>query len=233
MAITKTKEHPILFNTEMVKAILEGGKTQTRRVIVAQTGEWKGKQPIDVLPLGLMKIPNEWVGLMQHDPNRGQVFKCRYGQPGDRLWVKETHYIDLPLRDNVLRAIFKDGSEKFTTGEYIANYCDVRGLKWRPSIFMPKWAARIWLEITKVKVERLQEITEEDAKAEGCPSIMLRGKNGQLFDGVIPTFWFEEKWDSLNAKRKVDLTTNLDTIYPYSWRANPWVWVIEFRKLDV
>jgi len=213
MAITKTKEHPILFNTEMVKAILECRKTQTRRVIMPQTGEWKGKQPIDVLP---MKIPNEWVGLMQHNPNRGQVFKCRYGQLGDRLWVKETWHQNTGLAGRTIHY-------KADGGNYM----------WSPSIFMPKWAARIWLEITKVRVEKLQEITEEDAKAEGCPSIMIRDINYQLIDGVIPTFWFEEKWDSLNTKRKVDLTTNLYTIYPYSWRANPWVWVIEFRKLDV
>jgi hypothetical protein len=212
------KEQPILFSTEMVKAILEGRKTQTRRVVVAQTGEWKGKQPIDVLP---MKIPNEWVGLMQHDPNRGQVFKCRYGQVGDKLWFKEAWATEKRLdhlepseigNAAIVPLWYKADDNPVIDGE------PERG-KWRSGRFMPKWAARIWLEITKVRVEKLQEITEEDAKAEGCPSIMTRDINYQLIDGVIPTFWFEEKWNDLNTKRG------------YGWDSNCWVWVLEFKKV--
>jgi hypothetical protein len=168
-----------------------------------------------------MKIPNEWVGLMQHDPNRGQVFKCRYGQVGDKLWFKEAWATEKRLdhlepseigNAAIVPLWYKADDNPVIDGE------PERG-KWRSGRFMPKWAARIWLEITKVRVEKLQEITEEDAKAEGCPSIMTRDINYQLIDGVIPTFWFEEKWNDLNTKRG------------YGWDSNCWVWVLEFKKV--
>ena len=169
------KERPIIFNTEMVKAILEGRKTQTRRVIKPQ-------------PSGIILV---W----EH---------CPYGQVGDRLWVRETWNAG---HDGQSLPVFKAGLSADLTKELEA---DELWSGWKPSIHMPRWASRITLEITEIRVERLQEITEEDAKAEGC---VKQIKDGLIFDSAIHEYsWL---WDSLNAK--------------YPWESNPWVWVISFK----
>jgi len=146
----------------MARAIHENRKTMTRRVIKPQ--------PLDIHGSAFMKTT-----------------KCPYGQPGDRLWVRETF---AESRSGVIyRAapMFDDCEEG-----------DV-SWKWKPSIHMPRWASRITLEITAVRVERLQDISEEDAKREGFPDVVH----------------FYELWTILNGKE--------------SWRANPWVWVVEFK----
>jgi len=191
------KERPIIFSSDMVKAILDGRKTQTRRILSTLNKQWKGKQPLEILP---MKTPNEWVGLMQRDPNRGIVFKCRLGVPRDRLWVRESFYTE-------------SGDVWYKADGQTAPM----PIKWRPSIFMPRWASRILLEITEVRVERLQSITEEDAEAEGLNPAEYDNPNA--YADLPCTNQFIALWGSLNAKRG------------YGWTENPFVWVISFRKL--
>lgn len=189
------KEKPILFSGPMVRAILEGRKTQTRRVVKRNASgrvELRGKQ---------------W---HIEDPNA--IKACPYGQPGERLWVKETHqwceccgsvdYAADVNRPNQCRS------------------CDHSLGKWRPSIFMFRRSSRITLEIVAVRVERLQEISEADAIAEG---IERSGSDWESYDKRFDRFMMAESsyrslWESINGEG--------------SWAANPWVWVVEFKKLE-
>jgi len=201
------KDHPIILSTDMVKAILEDGKTQTRRILATTTKQWKGQQPLDILP---MNTPDEWVGLMSRNPNKGLVFKCRYGQVGDRLYCREGFaYRDKPEGESLV---------VYRADQVLGHY------QWRPSIHMPRWASRITLEITEVRVERVQEISRNDAISEGVLFM------GGLIDSEpwcasvddqepmkYPQAAFGRLWDSYNAKRG------------YGWVTNPWVWVISFK----
>lgn len=180
------KEHPILFSSPMVLAIMGGKKTQTRRVMKPQ--------PQDM---------DEWSGLNEYTDGRygfqtatGIDYFCTYGRPGDRLWVRETY----------------NGNKEVGLA-YRATNPELNGCPWRPSIFMPRWASRITLEIVSVRVERLNDISEEDAMAEGVtrPPYYSAAPHYQI--------WFRNLWDSINAKRG------------YSWDSNPWVWVIEFKRV--
>jgi hypothetical protein len=212
-------EKPIIFNSEMVKAILEGRKTQTRRALK--------KQPIDILP---MKVPNMWVTLRIQDKqnsenNRGQIIGCRYGRVGDRLWVRETWaHDDMNCKDikcgNRDHIWWKANEEKIVADSFAGD------ARWRPSIFMPRWASRITLEITNIRVERLHEITPADVLAEG---IKRSGEDGYWLAPLanVPDYpWndapmaFASLWNSINSKRG------------YGWDVNPWVWVIEFKKME-
>lgn len=194
MTEIKVKEHPIIFSTDMVKAILDGRKTQTRRILRPQPYLYI-KKWVWAFRKGKLSTDGYW---LEH---------CPYGQVGDRLWVRETwrteRRIDSYSVGNVMDApsfslwykttSFGDGTVEFDQQK------DGAG-KWRPSIHMPRWASRITLEITGIRVERLQEIDYEYNK-EGCKD------------------WtsFVYLWDSLNAKRG------------YGWEVNPWVWMIEFK----
>lgn len=162
------KERPILFSGPMVRAILDGRKTQTRRVVKPRQG-----------------MLDDWTGL-----------PCPYGKPGDRLWVRETCYFEQPHGEVIYRA--DPGSEKALDPEFT-------GLRWRPSIHMPRWASRITLEIVNVRVERLQDIRVDDARAEGVTA-------------KWPVHGFRNLWQSINGFG--------------SWDANPWVWVVEFRNME-
>ena len=168
-------DKPILFSSPMVRAIQDGRKTQTRRVVKPPPREWFGK---------------EWIEAK---------YKCPY-PVGTRLWVRETFHHG--TKDDI---IYKaDGDSGY--------------LKWTPSIFMPRWASRINLEVTATRAERLQEISEEDAKAEGC---LLYYDAPNRVDRRHPKYSenFHTFWDSINGKK-------------YPWRANPWVWRYEFRRED-
>jgi hypothetical protein len=197
-------EKPILFNAAMVRAILAGNKTQTRR-IVKITSRTPG------LAACLLPIDPTWAR------SKTAVKLCPYGKPGDRLWVRETFYGWRP------RIYFSRGVSE---GPYQAIYkadwgLFINGVKWSPSIHMPRWASRITLEITDVRVQRLQEISEEDAKAEGICE--FEGKPG-VFDGGGPAMGlsactaFMRLWDSINGNG--------------AWNANPWVWAVSFRMLS-
>jgi hypothetical protein len=194
---TATKEQPILFKAEMVRAILNGSKTQTRRVVEPQPDED-----------GLAKLisTGEW-----HDTN-ARTWKCFYGEPGDRLWVWERW----------------NGSAE--TGIcYQATEPDMDGAPWRTSIFMPRWASRITLEITAVRVELLQSISEADARAEG-----VRLSWRAVSPSKAQSFW----WDYLRSEpscpwARESFGTLWQSINGHgSWDANPWVWVVEFRRVQ-
>ncbi|WP_171884937.1 MULTISPECIES: ASCH domain-containing protein [Serratia] len=220
------KERPVIFNGEMVRAILDGRKTQTRRVMKPQPepcyrgGHWWPSNAFKTMLHIEEQMQNGaggWGGLA------GDA--CPFGQVGDRLWVRETfagHYLD----DDQIQDI-KDGRDKAEDlCEYRADYSDdadcVDG--WTPSIHMPRWASRITLEITAVRVERLNDISEEDAKAEGVKPA------GDMLPDYPDTF-LTPKGDFATAK--VAFQRLWQSIYgEESWSANPWVWVIEFKQVS-
>lgn len=178
---------PILFNTEIVRAILDGRKTCTRRIL-------KGAIPFDekaeywnVLKKG------EWSGpiCVEYFMKQGSPY-----QPGDILYVRET---------------WKEAPKGYYYYEDWQRNDIADVTKWKPSIRMPKEAARIWLRVTDVRVERLQDMTDDDAEAEGC------------FDYTSTALGFPDVWDSTIKKSDIDR---------YGWDANPWVWVIEFERCE-
>lgn len=214
-------ERPILFSSEMVRAVLEGRKTQTRRVL--------RKQPADILPCTGMWKGVMWVALRERLPNiedqRGDMFKCRYGEIGDRLWVRETSIPDFPKEFSYYQWSWAEVPSEYRKPEFCLYKATWKGseLKWHPSIHMPRWASRITLEITDVRVERLQDVSTEDVCKEGFVQ-----KEFELGTGYGLPNWsrglpakeaFAHLWDHLNAKRG------------FGWDTNPWLWVIEFRKI--
>lgn len=213
-------EKPILFSGEMVRAILDGRKTQTRRVI---------KPAFDIKPdARIVSVDN---GKRDIWFANGRYFgSCPYGRPGDLLWVRETWRpftangsIDAAVQ---YRADSKIEQVSMTAG-YINRFPESPD-NWRPSIFMPRWASRITLEVTAVRVERLQDISEDDAKAEGCDKQFRLNvadffANKNIDFDSISTYsnGFRSLWDSINAKRG------------YGWDVNPFVWVVEFKKVQL
>lgn len=246
-------EKPILFKGEMVKAILEGRKTKTRRALKVQ--------PIDILPMLDEYDGRAWVTLRvkgeKLEDNHGDIIGCRFGFPGDRLWVRETWRIVGWDEDGDWCIEYKDGS---TCWFYSVQDCDEDAsvrywqqctddcidakipeddegyfhfndehpcpTRWRPSIFMPRWASRITLEILNVRVERLQAITTADVLAEGIKQTEPDGFYLAPLAGVPDYPWTEavpayaSLWNSINAKSG------------FGWDFNPWVWVIEFKRVE-
>ena len=187
------RSKPILFSAPMVQAILAGRKMMTRRVVKPQ--------PIRK-PVECGWVPSGWS--IESEPNEYGVkgcdcieVKCPY-EIGDRLWVRET---------------WRGCDEDFPNLSYRADCTgSVIPKGWKPSIFMPRWASRITLEVTDVRVERLQEITEADAIAEG-----FRATQNERGEGSSATCWFRHLWEKLNGEK-------------HPWSANPWVWIISFTK---
>ncbi len=217
------KERPILFSAPMVRAVLAGTKTQTRRVMSAQpdddasvTVEHFHQTVVD--RHGDEQPGPEVFGAWWRDGERG--LKCRHGQPGDQLWVRETH---APQPDCW-------GSwDRWTRGEGgpgpVIHYkaSDQRAWvdRWRPSIHMPRWASRITLEIASVRVERLQSISREDALAEGIVQLRDGGYGlpaGEYYHHSDPSQSYFQLWADING--------------PGSVEANHWVWVINFKRLE-
>lgn len=234
----------MLFSTPMVQAIIEGRKTQTRRIAAVPVGD---HHCIDIMDWGLSEHPHQkdgkWLYSVQSDVDDHDTFelKPKYGQPGDLIWVRETwgvgsrpdpfvgsvdgfeYKADEMLIDEVENLPIYP-CEAFDFGNY-----DKKG--WRPSIHMPKIAARIWLQVTNIRVERLQYITEEDAKAEGVEPVPSFNSGegvypGQKYKNYLPNGYtevlakhsFESLWISING--------------PESWQANPWVWCVGFKILS-
>lgn len=201
------KERPILFSGPMVRAILEARKTQTRRVVKPQP-EWDVNNSRWVMKGRVIE------GYAKPQP------KCPYGVPGDRLWVRETWSKALHGCGVELLERWEPGKEgPFGVGAIYAAtpHPDYKPGKWKPSIHMPRWASRINLEVTGTRVERLQDISRQDAKFEGFWPGMngLEKWNGQSYGNA--QLAFEACWKDING--------------PGSWDANPWVWVVEFKKL--
>lgn len=228
------KERPILFSGPMVRAILDGRKTVTRRIVRERLGAYsdgsfvvldKDGDPIDV------------------------ELRRPYGGPGDRLWVRETFAsLDVNGHKSSPReahfVVLLDGAQVYRDGTVFAGLPEYSrgafdGIKWRPSIHMPRWASRILLEVVSVRVERLQEITEEDARREGLDRNSKDGGRtwkygvadrdglpGTDDDGLPWHEWstsartaFAKLWDRINGKRA-------------PWASNPWVWRVEFRRVS-
>lgn len=198
-------ERPILFTTEMVKAVLAGTKTQTRRVIQPKL-QAAGK----ITRIIVDENGDAWQGI-----NPVSLLSCHYGKPGDHLWVRETWNNRDPLW----------GQKIAKTAQPVIYKADGGGYSpWIPSVHMPRWAGRINLEITNVRVERVQDISEEDAKAEGCtmdddPYWRPTGFDPDSGGNLSYKNTFSWLWDSINEKRGL------------AWSVNPWVWVIEFRRI--
>lgn len=186
---------PILFNTEMVRAILDGRKDATRRIV-------KGFIPDDAVWGYTAFTPKGYISCRgTFADGYGEKFFKLPCESGDILYVRET-WKEAPKGYYYYEDWQKDDIADVT--------------KWNPSIHMPKESARIWLKVTDVRVERLQEITEVQAQAEGCNSGLLTGActaRGQ----------FEDLWNSTIKKSDIDR---------YGWDANPWVWVIEFERCE-
>jgi len=244
------KERPIIFTGECVRAILEGRKTQTRPVIKPQPASCEKlcRDP---------GSPSGYSWFTESGAHDDVPLRCPYGHPGDRLWVRETwrpygwrdgnpisiQYLDLSVREES----GSDGPDYESWYERLAiqatDECSKAGCrddedgmftwdkpeecptKWRPSIHMPRWALRLTLEILKVRVERVQEISEADALAEGIPDLRTNPEAYGKPHPASPNYpaihigAYVVLWNSINAKRG------------FGWDVNPWVWVIEFRKI--
>lgn len=223
-------ERGMIFNAEMVRAILDGRKTQTRRIMKLQPKPSKSRPGdfwfsskklesmvhVSDLAPGNSPIADYHLFIQEHC--------CPFGAVGDRIWVRETF---CPVDDT------QYGGEKWVdyraTPKFEASHPagwdsapnDAEALKWRPSIHMPRWASRILLEITDVRVERLNSISQEDAQAEGLeltgwrPTYSDPDSGGEV---MTPYDNFAELWSSIYGDE--------------SWKANPWVWVISFERVE-
>lgn len=217
--MTTIKEIPLLFQTEMVQAILADRKTQTRRT--------KGLDEINKKPetyqyKGVFDTGNHIFGRMWKGHFvQSEHVKCPYGKPGDLLWVRENFKI-IPPNQLHFQA---DPENKAVKG-------------WKPSIHMPKAAARLWLMVEEISVERMQDISEEDAVNEGVEVVKIKGSDGTFY----------KHYNVTGALKKIADANNADplTIHPVSsfqslwesingyesWKANPWVWVVKSRILS-
>ncbi|VTN64641.1 morphogenetic protein [Klebsiella pneumoniae] len=221
------KERGMIFNGEMVRAILDGRKTQTRRPV---------KFPVHDKNLGCELSGNELAGEL----SAGNYLNSAFGKPGDRIWVREAYRFPASLDDVSPTGVgemavatgyrkpwaptfyeftgtFSDGWKGFETPPKVSD-----AGKLRPSIHMPRWASRILLEITNVRVERLNSIHDVDAMREGIQNLTTCSHSDFGIPGVVnaqhPVRAFQLLWESIYGAD--------------SWRANPWVWVIEFKRVE-
>lgn len=211
------KETGIIMSGDHPKLTLGNIKIMTRRTygledINGKPEEWLTAEPIPRDRLLFASFKSIWY--FTKKDGGFLVIKCPYGGIGDRLWVRETWRVI--ANEERYGIVFKDGGIKFFEGQTTYKIED----KWRPSIFMPRWASRITLEITGLRVERVKTITDADCEAEGVrPSVDGNGYDWRHNEnGWHRTF--RQLWDSLNAKRG------------YGWDTNPFVWVIEFKNLN-
>lgn len=190
-------ERPILFSAPMIRAILAGAKTVTRRIVRLGPAE---------SVVGVSGDPNPPPRPFVSGSNGDRQPLCPYGYPGDSLWVRETFCLAGPNTWSAPKTV--NPKDCYEAAYYAAVWDRSAPTRWRPSIHMPRWASRITLEVTGVRVERLQDLTEEDAKAEGvAPSRVLSAREE-----------FERLWGVINAKRA-------------PWSSNPWVWRVEFKRV--
>jgi hypothetical protein len=211
--MTAIKERPVLFSSPMVRAILDGRKTVTRRPVKVQP---RSRADIGSYGTGQPFIRNPDV--TKRNP------ECPFGNPGDRLWVRETWYCDhnevmcgpylkpddldvIEARDDGTLVYAADGLTPYEADQPV----------WKPSIHMPRWACRILLEITDVRVERLKDISRSDIRAEGlqCPPELASDDVSPNYRDWYPAAW-RELWESTGG----------------DWDANPWVWVVEFKRVQ-
>lgn len=211
-------ERPILFSAPMVRAILEGRKTQTRRVCKVHAGAEPNPPHVDAALWSFSAGPDH------------RQFRCPYGIAGDRLWVRETHAflwpdesgytvdeatgLERPWTARECNVEYKADTNNPYPGDWPED--QAKGYdeapKWKPSIHMPRHASRILLKVVNVRVQRLQDVTRGDCMAEGCPF-------PNMADGPSPRDWYTKLWGDINGKG--------------SWERNPWVWVVEFKRVQV
>ncbi|EPY2139280.1 hypothetical protein ACXARS_003521 [Klebsiella quasipneumoniae] len=227
------KERGMIFNGEMVRALLSGRKTQTRRPI-----KWKQTRFTEI---GEREDGSKWPWSEDAEHACDFWHPCPFGAVGDRIWVRETF---CPVDDT------QYGGEKWvdyrSTPRYEASHpagwdCapnDAEALKWHPSIHMPRWASRILLEITNVRVERLNAISEEDAQREGVHTEVwdqtVVARNYAAIDEFFQ-FWTEDMphYVEMNQLYRSSFRSLWESIYgAENWLANPWVWVIEFKRVE-
>jgi len=231
-------ERQILFSGPMVRAILDGRKTQTRRVIkynnelprfIGGAGEEKNPAHYGWECDGARGI--DWLTLIASGATNEKTLQCPYGKPGDRLWVRETWAYSFNSDMDVLWN--RDYLYRATDGEHTVN-------RWKPSIHMPRKASRITLEITNIRVERVQEISDTDISAEGL-NVTLHPGNIATGDVELPNgtyrhstarYCFESLWDSINGTKVKKSGRTITATRNYPWSLNPWVWVITFKKLE-
>jgi hypothetical protein len=216
-------ERPILFNAPMVRALLSGSKTQTRRICKSQPYsngyKWDGNDFLchnDYLPPSAMLMDCGGKSLYTTSDVEGLESECPYGQPGDRLWVKED-WQGLHKYNGTKIADIQVDDRRWVNYPASGNIWDAQR---RAARFMPRWASRILLEIVSVRVERLNDISDEDARAEGV-----------LWD---PMGWMDYAHN--DGRRKSSSRQSYQTLWEYingpgSWAANPWVWCISFRRI--
>lgn len=185
------KAHPILMSGDMVRALLAGAKTQTRRVVKLNAS---GRASL--------------AGRNWHLDDPDCVKACPYGSPGDLLWVRETWAgaAKRPIHGAPATYFYRADGERQVGKQLSALSWVEREKRWRSPVAMPRWASRLTLRITEVRVQRVQEISEDDARAEGTP--------GPFDDLFTPRRRFESLWDSIYGHE--------------SWDANPWVWALTF-----
>jgi hypothetical protein len=208
-------ERPILFSGAMVEAILEGRKTQTRRVIKLRDGSAPEEDGYDI-PRGEDNQPLDYVMDFSKTYPYWQQLDCPYGKPGDLLWVRETWnaqtqsgkwWHEVPRQDRPLL--------NWAWTNPVEPAFEAVPPKWLPSIHMPRAASRITLEVVKIRVEQIQKITCADAGAEGVNG----DSDAEVYCG------FQDLWDSINSKRSDEAGNT------FGWNDNPWVWVVEFKKV--
>lgn len=231
------KERPILFNTEMVKAILEGRKTQTRRVIKPKS---KALHDDNVACIVHRESGDKWYqdhvfsmrgkhGVWEDYTLEGFLALCPFGQVGGRLWVRETFRLFDP--DECPHSDFPCGCPNWGTPLYRASHDCFDGEKWKPSIHMPRSASRILLEITSIRVERLNDISRADAVKEGIETLMVDCSR----DGLKTTY--KDYTSHNNAITRNNPIDSFRTLWESvngadSWGKNPWVWAVEFKVIQ-
>lgn len=255
------KERPILMSAPMVRAILAGQKTQTRRVMKVQPPEYikhtvspqeKRGEP-KKHPAPYFDAYNHgpfWCWWDEYDRQGDGWIRCPYGQPGDRLWVRETHAYISPDEDvrpwEECNIEYKADTGNPYPGDWPADQAKGYDFapKWRPSIHMRRTASRILLEVVSVRVERLQDISEEDCVAEG-----IEGRsNGDMMEGDYQEFWHNYVKPTVMMKDEDDEDIEVDNYFdkpsesyrslwesingPGSWDLNPYVWVVEFKVVS-
>jgi len=225
------KERPILFSGPMVRAILEGQKTVTRRAVKPQFMS----APVDVVDgVPSWDRPANYAGEVTMNTQRGKP--CPYGKPGDRLWVRET-WLEDPEDDGTWAytqymgckgSPLSDIPKRFQKPDHCIFRASWKGpdMLWRPSIHMPRWASRILLEISDVRVERLQDINEDQVLDEGIGDHRFDCDRPVEPDGYPACSCgsigyidaFADLWNTINGRG--------------AWDANPWVWVVEFKRIQ-
>jgi hypothetical protein len=210
MPATAVRERPILFSAPMIRALLTNQKAQTRRVVQPQP-----PQQVESVKVVEYSSDQNRIGRWSTQSHPEWIVTCPYGRPGDRLWVRETWRLnseDYSPRTSIQGAFARDNVHYRADEDWNVD------AGWRPSIFMPRWASRLTLEISDIRVQRLDDISEDDAAAEGVEPEVDEAWEDDPDCPPSHRVGFRELWDRLNGPRG------------FGWDINPWVWAITFRK---